>query len=134
MYKIFAFLKMIRLLYTRFHIADSFPIIEIGPFGEREPTYSLVYLSAGEFPQHIHDDSDARFFFHSGEGVVVMGEQLEEIPFTSGSIVEAPRGIPHGFKVTKPGIFMVWQSVAITNPKTGVRDIRYVDPECSESN
>lgn len=127
--KLLAFWRMARLLYTKFFVAegthDSFPVIELGPFKGSGETYSLVYLAPGEYPQHIHDKSDAKFLFHSGEGVVVLGSDKTEVDFTEGSVIEAPRGTPHGFKVTKAGIFVAWQSSPITNLTTGERDARY---------
>ena len=135
MKKFFAFIQMVRILYAKFFIAegpcDAFPVIELGPFEGSGETYSLVYVSPGDYPQHIHDDSDARFLFHSGEGVVLVGPDKKEVPFKAGTVVEAPRGIPHGFRVTKAGIFVAWQSKPITNLETGTRDVRYVEHHCN---
>lgn len=130
MKQLLAFIKMVRLLYTTFFIAQDerefFPIIELGPYNETDSTYSLVYLSVGNHPQHIHDDSDAEFYFHSGKGVIIVGTEKKEIPFSTGTVFKVSRKIPHGFRVEKEGIFMAWQSKAITNPNNGNRDVRYL--------
>ena len=135
MKKFFAFIQMARLLYTKFFVAegpcDSFPVIELGPFEGGGETYSLVYVAPGEYPQHIHDESDARFLFHSGAGVVIIGPDKKEVPFKTGTVVEARRGTPHGFRVTKAGIFVAWQSTPITNLETGTRDVHYVEQHCN---
>ncbi len=133
--KLVAFCRMVRLLYEKFFVSegpcDSFPVIELGPFEGSGETYSLVYLSPGEYPQHIHDNSDARFLFHSGEGVVILGSDKKEVPFREGTVVDAPHGTAHGFRVTKAGIFVAWQSSPITNLATGDRDVRYVELHCN---
>lgn len=129
MKKLFQFARMVRLLYQKFFVVegphDNFPVIELGPFAGTGETYSLVHIRPGEYPQHTHHKSDARFYFHSGEGVVIYGPDKVEIPFKAGTVVEAPRGIPHGFRVTREGLFVAWQSIPITNPDTGERDVHY---------
>ena len=120
---------MVELLRSKFFVAegehDEFPVIELGPFEGSGETYSLVYLEPGIYPQHIHDDSDAKFLFHSGEGMAIIGQEKREVPFRAGSVIEVPQGIPHGFNVVKEGIFVAWQSKPITDLATGKRDVHY---------
>lgn len=133
--KLIAFWRMAKLLYIKFFVSegpcDTFPVIELGPFDGSGETYSLVYLSPGIYPQHVHENSDAQFLFHSGEGVVILGSEKREITFREGTVINVPHGTAHGFKVTREGVFVAWQSSPITNLKTGERDVRYVLQHCN---
>ncbi|MGC4049547.1 MAG: cupin domain-containing protein [Paludibaculum sp.] len=50
-----------------------------------------------EPPLHIHHTADETFFVREGTIHFMVGEQIVEAP--AGSVVFAPRGIPHTFKI-----------------------------------
>ncbi len=138
MKKILGFIRFAKHLYGHFFLAstscDEFPVFELGRYGEPHGAYSLVYLKKGSFPQHIHDESHAKFYFVSGTGHVVFGTSQEKIPFKRDAFVDVPAGTPHGFEVEEEGCFIAWQSKPITDLKTLKRDTRYVDPTCVDIN
>ncbi len=127
------FNAMVELLREKFFViadCDEFPVIDLGPFEGTTETFSLVYLKIGNHPQHFHEGTDARFLFHSGEGVVILGEEKQRTPFQPGTIVEVPRGLLHGFEVVKHGIFLVQQSKPITDSVTGKTDVQFAPGVC----
>ncbi len=135
MKKIGGFIRFTKHLWQHFFVAsstcDEFPVIEMGQYGDEIGAYSLVYLKKGEFPQHIHDKSHAKFYFISGKGYVVVNEAKDKVPFKKNFYLDVPAGIPHGFIVEEEGCFIAWQSRPITDPVTHKRDVHYVDPKCT---
>lgn len=53
----------------------------------------------GDFgPVHEHSNEDEMLFFHTGSGMVTLGEN--QYPVKAGSIVFVPKGVWHGWKNT----------------------------------
>ena len=53
-----------------------------------------------EPPLHVHYTMDETFFVMEGEMRFMVGDQILEAP--AGSVVFAPKGIPHTFKIKSP--------------------------------
>lgn len=84
---------------------------------------SLVRIKGeGEYPQHIHKDSDAYFVIISGEAQLLSRDSKR--PITSGERIDIPRGTPHGFEMSEGGTleFVSFQSPPIKNSETGEED------------
>jgi quercetin dioxygenase-like cupin family protein len=54
----------------------------------------------GEPPLHVHHTNDETFFVLEGEVHLMVGEEIIKAP--AGSVVFAPRGIPHTFRIKSP--------------------------------
>jgi quercetin dioxygenase-like cupin family protein len=52
-------------------------------------------------PPHVHRDDDEGFYVIEGEITVYAGE--DETVLSRGDFLNAPRGVPHTFRVTSPG-------------------------------
>ena len=110
-------------LFQGFEIIDS---IDGGINTERE--VSLVRIIAvGQYPQHIHKESNATFIITKGEGVYVSGHTRQQVK--SGDRLVIPRGTPHGFELGEGQKleFISIQSPPIRNIKTGEEDFHLTD-------
>ena len=52
-------------------------------------------------PPHVHHDDDEGFYVVEGEITVYAG--ADEVVLGPGDFLNAPRGVPHTFRVTSPG-------------------------------
>lgn len=89
---------------------------------------TLVTLTPeGQYPQHVHKDSDARFIIVSGEATLLLGKTQRKIHL--GDIIDIPKGTPHGFDtiVGQNLVFISIQSPPIVNHKTGDLDLQVVN-------
>lgn len=112
---------------------ERFAVIQLGRFdkGSNISAASLVNLNVGgDAPQHKHDKSDATFYFLSGEGYVILGDDRKRVPYKTGSVVSAPRSVLHGFEPTKDGLMLSLQVGEPIVSDDGTMDIEYVDPQC----
>lgn len=110
---------------------EGFATIQLGPFEGEISGISIVELIVGgEHPQHRHDESDNTFHFSSGKGYVILGENQERVPYSAGTVIEAPRGMLHGFEVTENGIMVATHRGGPIVRKDGTMDIHYTDPRC----
>ncbi len=55
-----------------------------------------------EPPLHVHHTSDETFFVLEGEMHFMVGDEIVKAP--AGSVVFAPRGVPHTFKIKSPQV------------------------------
>jgi quercetin dioxygenase-like cupin family protein len=114
---------------------EGFAVIQLGPFNKRSEAdvsaASLVLLEVGgEHPQHKHEKSDATFHFVNGSGNVILGENQERVPYSSGTILDVPRGMLHGFEPKVSGVMLAIQKGKPIIGEHGDMDIEYVDPRC----
>ncbi len=65
--------------------------------GGQFSVWESVQKPGSEPPLHIHYTSDETFFVMEGTMRFMVGEAIIEAP--AGSVVFAPRGIPHTFKI-----------------------------------
>lgn len=107
----------------------GFEIIDAVDGGKDEAReISLVTIKAvGEYPQHIHSESDAYFIITKGSAVFLSGKEKRQI--SAGDKVEIPRGMPHGFELAENAElqFLSIQSPPIRNPDTGEEDLHLTD-------
>ena len=109
--------------FAGFEIVDSLdgrqnPLVEV----------SLVrLLKEGQYPQHIHDKSDAYFIISKGKAIFLSGQDKSEM--VEGDRKEIPRGTPHGFEISDGQTFefISLQSPPIKDEHTGDEDFRLVD-------
>ncbi len=109
-------------VFQGFEITDS---IDGGKNEKRE--VSLVVLkSAQEYPQHVHDNSDAFFVIIDGQAYFLSHDKRFLV--SKGNRIKVPRGTPHGFDLEGDGIFSF---VSIQSPPirdhSGQEDFRLID-------
>ena len=106
---------------------EGFELGEIeGSNAERNIT--LVKLKQdGQYPQHIHKDSDAVLVIINGNALFLTGK--DRIDVKSGDKIEIPRNMPHGFELPKGEQleFLSVQSPPIRNPETGEEDLHNIE-------
>ncbi len=110
-------------VFEGFEVTDS---IDDGVWEDTE--ISLIRIKAtGQYPQHVHDDSDAYFIIISGEAVFLSGDNRRKI--RSGDRIDIPKGTPHGFELKEGGnlVFVSIQSPPIRDKNTGDEDFRLFD-------
>lgn len=89
---------------------------------------SLVrIMEQGQYPQHVHNNSDAYFIIVNGRAVLLSGKERREI--SQGERVDIPRGKPHGFELAEgePFEFISIQSPPIKDEHSGEEDFHLVD-------
>lgn len=89
---------------------------------------SLVrLLKEGQYPQHVHNSSDAYFIVASGTAIFLSG--LNKTQMKAGDRMDIPRGTPHGFEIPPGGIleFISLQSPPIKDEHTGEEDFHLID-------
>lgn len=89
---------------------------------------TLVTLTPeGQYPQHVHKDSDARFIIISGEATLLLGKAKRKLH--PGDIIDIPKGTPHGFEtiVGQNLVFISIQSPPIMNRVTGELDLHTIN-------
>jgi mannose-6-phosphate isomerase-like protein (cupin superfamily) len=62
--------------------------------------WEAVQKPGSEPPLHVHHDTDETFFVMEGAMRFMVGDQI--VDATAGSVVFAPRGVPHAFKIKSP--------------------------------
>lgn len=109
--------------FQGFELVDA---LDGGKYPEREVT--LVSIKRpGEYPQHVHKDSDAIFFITLGSAVLLSGSERKELK--KGDRIEVPRGMPHGFETIEGETFsfVSIQSPPIKNRETGDEDFHLIE-------
>ena len=109
--------------FAGFEITDA---IDGGKETNRE--VSLVKIKAvGQYPQHIHKNSDAYFIITSGRATLLSGSERRTI--SEGDKIEIPRGMAHGFELEENSEleFISIQSPPIKNIETGEEDLHLTD-------
>ncbi len=109
--------------FEGFEITDS---IDGSLYPDRE--VSLVKISkVGQYPQHVHRDSDAFFTIISGEAILLSGKKRQSV--VAGDTVKVPRGMPHGFELQEGAVLdcVSIQSPPIRATKTGEEDFHLID-------
>lgn len=56
-------------------------------------------------PLHVHEHEDEAFYVAEGEVAFITGDG--EVVGTSGTCVNLPRGVPHGYRIVAPNSRMV---------------------------
>ncbi len=59
-----------------------------------------VQQPGSEPPLHVHHANDETFFVMEGQMRLMVGDRILDAP--AGSVVFAPRGVPHTFKIQSP--------------------------------
>ena len=67
--------------------------------------WEAVQKPGSEPPLHVHYTSDETFFVMEGALRFMVGDQVLDAP--AGSVVFAPRGLPHAFKIKSPQVRMI---------------------------
>jgi len=62
--------------------------------------WEAVQKPGGEPPLHLHHTSDETFFVMEGAIRFMVGDRILDAP--EGSVVFAPRGVPHAFRIKSP--------------------------------
>jgi mannose-6-phosphate isomerase-like protein (cupin superfamily) len=94
----------------------------------RDVEISFVKLKEmGQYPQHVHNNSDAYFIIVNGRAVFLSGKERKEI--SKGEKIDVPRGTPHGFELLDGDSFefISIQSPPIKDEHTGEEDFHLVD-------
>ena len=89
---------------------------------------SLVRITEqGQYPQHVHNGSDAYFIILNGHAILLSGKDRREI--SQGDRIDIPRGKPHGFELTNGESFefISIQSPPIKDLHSGEEDFHLVD-------
>lgn len=71
-----------------------------GETGGQFAVWESVQKPGSEPPLHVHHTMDETFFVLEGHLRFMVGEQILEAP--AGSVVFAPRGTPHTFRIKSP--------------------------------
>ncbi len=58
----------------------------------------VTYLTGGEAPAHVHEDTEEVFYVIRGTGVIILNGK--EIPVKAGSVVTVPPGAVHAVRNT----------------------------------
>lgn len=109
--------------FAGFEITDA---IDGGMDTSRE--VSLVKIKAvGQYPQHVHKESNAYFIITAGEAILLSGK--EKRPIKAGDKIKIPKGLPHGFELKEgEGLeFISIQSPPIRNSETGAENLELTD-------
>ena len=75
-------------------------LLSSGETGGQFAVWESVQKPGSEPPLHVHHSSDEIFIVMEGDMRFMVGEQILEAP--AGSIVFAPKGTPHTFKIKSP--------------------------------
>ncbi len=70
--------------------------------GGQFAVWEAVQKPGGEPPLHVHHSSDETFFVMEGAMRFMVADRILDAP--AGSVVFAPRGIPHTFKIKSPQV------------------------------
>ena len=62
--------------------------------------WEAIQKPGGEPPLHVHHSNDETFLVLEGEMRFMVGDQVLDAP--AGSVVFAPRGVPHTFRIKSP--------------------------------
>jgi hypothetical protein len=65
-----------------------------------------------------------------GSGYVILGENQERVPYLKGTVIEAPRGVLHGFEATENSVMVAVHRGGPIIREDGTMDIHYKDPRC----
>jgi quercetin dioxygenase-like cupin family protein len=123
---------------------ESVDIYRVGTFGNT--SVEFVELAPGQpYPQHIHDASSAYLYFLFGKGGVLLGNNKKGycgdewvnavhdyvtgeslISYKPGKKLFIPAGMPHGFEVDTPTLFLSLNTPPIISAD-GSLDFRYAE-------
>jgi mannose-6-phosphate isomerase-like protein (cupin superfamily) len=68
--------------------------------GGQFAVWESVQKPGSEPPLHVHHTNDETFFVMEGSVRFMVGDQILDAP--AGSVIFAPRGVPHTFKIKSP--------------------------------
>jgi len=71
-------------------------------------------LAASGVPVHLHTSEDEMLYVVSGQGFAVVGENQDETPIDTGSVIYIPKGEWHGVKNADPDERM--EILVVTTP------------------
>ncbi len=80
-------------------------------------------FAKGPYAPHIHDEINSEFTIVAGEGVALIGD--ERISYVPGTVIQAPRGVAHGFEAESDTWLHTRLSGHILDPITGKSDFRH---------
>lgn len=109
--------------FQGFELIDA---LDDGAFAEREVTLAKL-KRPGEYPQHIHRNSDAVFYIVSGTAVFISGDERQVVK--PRDRIDIPRGKPHGFELEggQTFSFLTIQSPPIRDRHTGKEDFHLIE-------
>jgi len=85
-------------------------------------SFDLAELKeSGNYPAHHHHKSEAKFYFISGEGFIILNGKKHR--YKKGDTFTIPKGMKHGFQSKTETLFLSIQTPPIKDPKTGKEDL-----------
>ncbi|MFA7252906.1 MAG: hypothetical protein WC027_03570 [Candidatus Paceibacterota bacterium] len=105
-------------IFQGFEITDS-----IDGRLDKNVEISLVKITKpGQYPQHVHNSSDAYLIIVSGQGTFLSGKQTRSV--RSSERIDIPKGMPHGFDLVEGEAleFISIQSPPIKNENSDEED------------
>lgn len=96
--------KVITAAGAETHDVLGMPHAMLVRHGDSESGYEVVEITGPDgagVPPHVHEHEDETFYVIEGEAVFTLDGTDTTAP--AGAAAHLPRGIPHAFRLTKPG-------------------------------
>ena len=102
---------------------ETLDVYRIGVFDNL--VYELVKINKGNYPQHKHNNSEAKLHIISGRGKIIINGGEKNYKKWDNFFI--PKKFYHGFNVKTETLFLSIQNNPIINIKTGEIDIEYLE-------
>ena len=103
-------------------VVENISLYRLGVF--ENSSFEIIELKSEEdYPEHYHENSEAKFYFILGEGLIILDGKEHE--YKKGDTFSITKGMKHGFKPKTETLLLSVQTPHIKDKQTGKEDINF---------
>ena len=103
-------------------VVEHIKLYRLGVFGNS--SFELIELKKAEdYPVHHHNNSEAKFYFILGEGLIILDGKKHK--YKKGDSFIITKRMKHGFKPETETLLLSIQTPPIKDKHTGKEDIHF---------